>query len=72
MAEKSGDLGDVLLRAKLSLDEALTSAERAGVLSPATLGQLSRAKESLNTGCTNTGCGKAALEELASQPATRR
>lgn len=72
MAEKSANLGDVLLRAKLHLDEALTSAQQAGVLSPATLNKLSRAKESLNTGCTNTGCGKAALGDVASQPAAKK
>ena len=67
MAEKSGDLGDVLLRAKLNLDEAIASAQESGALSSAQLSRVS-AKASTNTSCTNTGCGKAALEELASQP----
>lgn len=67
MADESNDLGDVLLRAKLSLDEALASAQESGALSSAQLSSLS-AKASTNTSCTNTGCGRAALEELASQP----
>lgn len=70
MAEKKEILSQALVDAKLSLDEAvkkLQSGERATALTPGQLDKV-RARESLNTGCTNTGCGKAALDEIAEQP----
>jgi len=62
MADKSTDVNEVLIRAKLSVDEALTSV--LGELSPAQLKRL-RAQEDVNTSCTNTGCGKALAEQIA-------
>ena len=62
MAEKPTNINEVLIRAKLSLDEAIGSV--AGELTPAQLKRL-RAQEDVNTSCTNTGCGKAIGEQLA-------
>jgi hypothetical protein len=62
MADKSNNLSDVLLRAKLSLDEAIVAA--VSELSPADLKRL-RAQDDTNTSCTNTGCGKSQLAEAS-------
>ena len=70
MAEKKDVLSQALIDAKLSLDEAVKKVqggERATAFTPGQLEKI-RARESLNTGCTNTSCGKPALEEIASQP----
>lgn len=62
MADKAtSDVNDVLIRAKLSVDEALSGVM--GELSPAQLKRL-RTQEDVNTSCTNTGCGKSLKEEL--------
>jgi len=62
MADKSNNLSEVLIRAKLSLDEAILS--MAGELNPAQLKRL-RAQEDVNTSCTNTGCGKSRTEAVS-------
>lgn len=62
MADKSNNLTDVLIQAKLNLDEALSSV--AGELNAAQLKRL-RALEDTNTSCTNTGCGKSLREQVA-------
>ena len=62
MADKAtSDVNDVLIRAKLSVDEALSGVM--GELSPAQLKRLGT-QEDVNTSCTNTGCGKSLKEEL--------
>ena len=66
MADKPTNVHDVLIRAKLGVDEAIKGV--LGELSPAQLKRL-RATEDTNTSCTNTGCGKvAALKEEVVQP----
>ena len=71
MAEKKDAISEALIGAKLSLDEAVKKVQ--GGVSPVTAGQVDRlrAQDSLNTGCTNTGCGKPAAEQIASQPAVK-
>lgn len=62
MADKpTTNVNDVLIRAKLSVDEALSGV--LGELSPTQLKRL-RAQEDVNTSCTNTSCGKSLKEEL--------
>ena len=62
MAQTSGNpISEVLIQAKMSLDEALSrmqGGEEPGTLTPAQVEKL--AKGSTNTSCTNTGCGKSA------------
>lgn len=61
MADKSNNLSDVLIRAKISLDEAISAA--LGQLNPGELQKLKQ--DSVNTSCTNTGCGKSRAEEVS-------
>ena len=70
MADKKEALNQALIEARVSLDEAVKKLQGGERLTALTPGQLERvrAKESINTGCTNTGCGKPALEDVISQP----
>ena len=69
MADKNA-INDALTQAKVSLDEAVKRLQAGERLTAFTSAQLEkvRAQESLNTGCTNTGCGKAAKADLVGQP----
>lgn len=70
MADKKDAVSEALVQAKVSLDEVVKRLQAGERLAPLTPGQLEKVKaqESLNTGCTNTGCGKPALGQLAGQP----
>lgn len=70
MADKNA-INEVLVKAKVSLDEAVKRLQAGERFSPLTDAQIAkvRAQDSLNTGCTNTGCGQPALKAVASQPA---
>ena len=72
MAEKRDVIGQALIDAKLSLDEAVKRIQAGGATAVA--GQLDkvRAQDSLNTGCTNTGCGKPALADITEQIAGQK
>ena len=70
MADKKEALNQALIEARVSLEEAVKRLQGGERLTALTPGQLERVrtKDSLNTGCTNTGCGKPALEEIATLP----
>ena len=73
MAEKKDAIHEALVGAKLSLDEAVKRVQGGERVSTLTPGQVERvrAKESLNTSCTNTSCGKPTAEQIAVQPAVK-
>lgn len=70
MADTKNAVNDALVQAKVSLDEAVKRLQAGERISALTPGQLDRLKvqDSTNTGCTNTGCGKPQLGQVASQP----
>lgn len=71
MVDKTKEaISEVLIQAKMSLDEALTrmqAGEGPGTLTPAQVQRL-RALADTNTGCTNTGCGGGIAREVAARP----
>ncbi len=70
MADKAKEaISEVLIQAKMSLDEALTrmqAGEGPGTLTPTQVQRL-RALADTNTGCTNTGCGGSAAREAVTR-----
>jgi len=69
MAKSSDPISEVLIQAKMSLDEALArmkAGEGPGTLSTTQLRRL-RSLADTNTGCNNTGCGGEVAREAVSK-----